>query len=243
MSWLTAVTGKAEDFLNRLDKSAAEAFHADEDELGKEQTGGLSSLSSVDPTTLTSVPSYSRQLSSSQSVPSRLHKLNPDSTMPPATSTNVPATSANVPATSTPKSVLKTAPTSVMKSTVSAGKPGVKRNSDEALFDFLNSKDSAEAVKKPLTPGSSGHSRQSSTSSTRGISKTSDVALEASSTVTAAITSETAGMLFWCSFLSRCLTFKILLMIYLTTKSLCLQNCYWEGCDLSELKKLVVSIA
>lgn len=50
-----------------------------------------------------------------------------------------------------------------------------KKDSDEALFDFLNSKDSAEATKKRVTPVSSRHhSRQSSTSSLRGGSKSMD---------------------------------------------------------------------
>ena len=53
-----------------------------------------------------------------------------------------------------------------------AGAVVKKKDSDEALFDFLNSKEPSEGGKKRVTPISSRHhSRQSSTSSLRGSGK------------------------------------------------------------------------
>ncbi|XP_013084244.2 golgin subfamily A member 5-like isoform X1 [Biomphalaria glabrata] len=138
MSWLSAVTGKAEDFLNKLDRSAADVLHVDEPKakVKPEQP----------PVQVINEPLLSPSLTPSQSVPARLNFLKEDTERSKTPShTNTLASSP-----------LQQAP----------GKNVKKKNSDEALFDFLNSKESLEASKKRRTPVSSQHhSRQSSTSS------------------------------------------------------------------------------
>ncbi|RUS70161.1 hypothetical protein EGW08_022080 [Elysia chlorotica] len=142
MSWFSAVTGKAEDLLNRLDKTAADALLTD-DVRDKPPPP-------PEPTLIESTiaPVESKPLSPSHSVPARLHHLSGE---PDASSAL-----ANTPARSLSRGPSKT---------ISAV-PVKKKSSDDALFDFLNSKDNGDGNKRLRTPVSSRHhSRQSSTSS------------------------------------------------------------------------------
>ena len=141
MSWFSAVTGKAEDLLNRLDKTAADALHAD-DIRDKPPPP-------PEPTLIEStVAIESKPLSPSQSVPARLHHLSGEADVSPSL-------------VNTPSRSLSRGPS---KTTSAA--PAKKKNSDDALFDFLNSKDNVDGNKRLRTPVSSRHhSRQSSTSS------------------------------------------------------------------------------
>ncbi|XP_059159175.1 golgin subfamily A member 5-like [Physella acuta] len=142
MSWLSAVTGKAEDFLNKLDRSAADVLHADETkpkEKPKPPPEPTLIESTADTANVTS-------LSPSLSVPARLYSLKNE-----ADRTEITGKGTNF-------------PPNPLASVQSSGKTVKKKNSDEALFDFLNSKES-EAGKKRTPTSSHHHSRQSSTSS------------------------------------------------------------------------------
>ncbi|GFN97678.1 golgin subfamily a member 5 [Plakobranchus ocellatus] len=159
MSWFSAVTGKAEDFLNRLDKSAADALHSDEvrEKLPPppEPTLIESTVGTVE----------NKPLSPSQSVPARLHHLSGE--------TDQSSSLVSAPIRSSSKTVSKTAGSAPVK----------KKPSDDALFDFLNSKDTADGSNRLRTPVSSRHhSRQSSTSSV--VSSTSKGAKSESGIVT-----------------------------------------------------------
>ncbi|XP_076464926.1 golgin subfamily A member 5-like [Babylonia areolata] len=150
MSWLTAVTGRAEDLLNKLDKSAADAFHMGEETDGsttKQPASGKTPVTSSRPSQSGGKPLSSS--SSSSNIPAQVSD---------------PARLGSSSATSTPKPGSK--PSVAVVSKPASGK---KKDSDEALFDFLNSKEPSEGSKKRVTPISSRHhSRQSSTSSMRG---------------------------------------------------------------------------
>lgn len=156
MSWFSAVTGKAEDFLNRLDKSAADALHTDEKTLSqKSQLGAQSSTAFIPSDTSGSQALHSsKPLSPSQSVPVNLHHFKEDVDKS-SSYVGGPVNNASVKTAKAPQS-----------SSLSSGKTVKKKDSDEALFDFLNSKDASDNGKKRRTPISSRHhSRQSSTSS------------------------------------------------------------------------------
>ena len=155
MSWLSAVTGKAEDFLNKLDKSAAQTFQIEDEIKAVPIESPARAEFSIGGTPFPD----SRLASSSKSVPSKLNELK-----------------ASVdPSSSIVSSPMRPAPTA--RPVVTAKKPSPvvsskqesklkKKDSDEALFDFLNSKEPVDSVKKKTTPvGSAHHSRQSSTSS------------------------------------------------------------------------------
>ncbi|KAL8610947.1 hypothetical protein ACOMHN_042564 [Nucella lapillus] len=149
MSWLTAVTGKAEDFLNKLDKSAADAFHAD-DEMA--EGGSTTQQPPLGKTAITS----SRSLQSSGKPSS-------------STTAYIPTQLSDVARLGPVASGTPTAKPGSKPSAAVVSKPvsGKKKDSDEALFDFLNSKE-PDGSKKRVTPISSRHhSRQSSTSSLR----------------------------------------------------------------------------
>lgn len=149
MSWFSAVTGKAEDFLNKLDKSAADVLHSDDSSSDQPIP--------IDPSASSSVYQdfkSSSSLSPSQSVPVNLHNLQDHTEKSSSYVSSAITKSGSATAKSTESSQTSTA------------KSVKKKNSDEALFDFLNSKDSNESGKKRRTPISSQHhSRQSSTSS------------------------------------------------------------------------------
>ncbi|XP_046561935.1 golgin subfamily A member 5-like isoform X1 [Haliotis rubra] len=149
MSWLSAVTGKAEDFLNKLDQSAATTFHHADAPPTQITTPSTQQI------TVGGSKSSSQILSSSsQSVPSRLKDLKG--------SVNPTSGFVSSPVKQTP--VKTAAPPKPAAASVSDTK--VKKDTDEALFEFLNSKDPVESKKKAATPVSSRHhSRQSSTSS------------------------------------------------------------------------------
>ncbi|XP_041353113.1 golgin subfamily A member 5-like isoform X2 [Gigantopelta aegis] len=155
MSWLSAVTGKAEDFLNKLDKSAAQTFQIED-----EVKAVLNESPARAEFTVGGSPyPDSRLASSSKSVPSKLNELK--ASVDPSTSI---VSSPVRPAPSRPAAVTvqKSSPVAPRKQELKLK----KKDSDEALFDFLNSKDPVESVKKKTTPvGSAHHSRQSSTSS------------------------------------------------------------------------------
>lgn len=157
MSWLSAVTGKAEDFLNRLDKSAADVLHTDE-------IGRLSEKHHItpEPELKTSTPSAASvgSLTPSHSVPTHLHKFGDEVGAVPAFGTSSVKASLK---TQGPPPTVNITPAA---GTQTSGKIFKKKNSDEALFDFLNSKDSSGNVKvRPTAESSRHHSRQSSTSS------------------------------------------------------------------------------
>ncbi|XP_046351332.1 golgin subfamily A member 5-like isoform X1 [Haliotis rufescens] len=151
MSWLSAVTGKAEDFLNKLDQSAATTFHHPDEPQTQITTPSTQQI------TVGGSKSSSQILSPSQSVPSRLKDLKG--------SVNPSSGFVSSPVKQTP--VKTAAPPKAAAASTSASDTKVKKkDSDEALFEFLNSKDPVESKKKAATPVSSHHhSRQSSTSS------------------------------------------------------------------------------
>lgn len=157
MSWLSGITGKAEDFLNKLDKSAAEAFHIEE------ESKAQAAISPLVSSRLEQLPTFSS--STSRTVAPSSHLSDPSSRFgtPPAT----PLTKS---VGKTVSNAAKLAPAGgTVNASGSAAPSFKKKNSDEALFDFLNSKEPSEGNKKRVTPISSRHhSRQSSTSSTRG---------------------------------------------------------------------------
>ena len=170
MSWLSAVTGKAEDLLNKLDRSAADVFHIEE-----ETAGVTKKPVTLSPLALSGQPSQpafpsSKPLSPSPSLPSRLSDTSRFG-QPTTSSTPKPTTKSS--------SLSSTGAVKAASAGPAASKPaGVtvkKKDSDEALFDFLNSKEPSEGAKKRVTPISSRHhSRQSSTSSLRGSGKTAE---------------------------------------------------------------------
>ena len=170
MSWLSGITGKAEDFLNKLDKSAAEAFHIEE------ETGRPASITPSEQSTYLAPKTSSSSISTTPSLTS----IVPSRIGPPAN-------------TSTPKvgSNAKTSNIGGVKSSTAKKKDSL---SDEALFDFLNSKEPAEGNKKRVTPISSRHhSRQSSTSSMRsGSGRTIEQNEEGVAEVTGSLTTESA---------------------------------------------------
>ncbi|XP_067682461.1 golgin subfamily A member 5-like isoform X2 [Haliotis asinina] len=149
MSWLSAVTGKAEDFLNKLDQSAATTFH------NKDTAPTQITTPSTQQITVGGSKSSSQILSSSQSVPSRLKDLK-GSVNPTSGFVSSPVKQTPVKTAAPPKPAVASVSDTKVK----------KKDTDEALFEFLNSKDPVESKKKAATPVSSRHhSRQSSTSS------------------------------------------------------------------------------
>ncbi|KAL3873305.1 hypothetical protein ACJMK2_036441 [Sinanodonta woodiana] len=156
MSWLTSLTGKAEEYLNKLDQSAAHALKTSDEEskfqesrvpLSQPDYGrGALAIQSSKSQASTSGQTVSRQtsLTPSQSVPSKLHELKQD--VDPASSWT-------------------TIPVRQSASNVSKSEPKKKMDTDEALFEFLNSPDFTDSSKKKTQAGSARHSRQSSTSS------------------------------------------------------------------------------
>lgn len=126
--------------MNRLDKTAADALHTDD---VKDKPSPPSEPTLIESTVDTV---ESKPLSPSQSVPARLHHLSGEAD--------------NSTALNTPRSLSRGASKAV------PAVPSKKKNSDDALFDFLNSKDNADGSKRLRTPvNSRHHSRQSSTSS------------------------------------------------------------------------------
>ena len=153
MSWLSGITGKAEDFLNRLDKSAGDVLHAEE--------AAGSSPSPLRESTIAEQSSYEQsygaRLGPSQSVPSKLHNMDESSSFVSGHVKSKAKASKAHNATSLSAS---------NNSHKSLKDPGKTKKEEDALFDFLNSSDSADSSKKRRTPVSSRHhSRQSSTSS------------------------------------------------------------------------------
>lgn len=162
MSWLSGLTGKAEDFLNRLDQSAADALTKDEAVKPKLSAGGNyfgatsedrqgNSWNSTPSVSTNSTPSA---LLSSRSVPSNLSDLN----------SNKPDMNSSLVSTPIKQSSKFKTITSQSPSRTNKGK-----DSDDALFEFLNSIETGNETRKksPVpVPTSSKHSRQSSASST-----------------------------------------------------------------------------
>lgn len=173
MSWLSGLTGKAEDFLNKLDQSAAQALHKAEEE------ARLNSSLPISSDIHSPAPSQStRQLAQtgSQSVPAKSSRTSGDFSSygvstpvkPTKLQTSGPSRTAKPKSTEAP--VKQTTPETTASQDVPAKK---KIDTDAALFDFLNSPEPIEVkkteppeTKKKTTPASSArHSRQSSTSS------------------------------------------------------------------------------
>lgn len=190
MSWFSAVTGKAEDFLNRLDKTAADALHSDDNPLSqKPQLGQHSSRAPILPDTSGPQALYSsKPLSPSQSVPVNLHNFKEDVDKS-SSYVSGPVNNASLKTAKAPQS-----------SSLSSGKTAKKKDSDEALFDFLNSKDASDNGKKRRTPISSRHhSRQSSTSSivsssSKGPKSEPQLVAQVESTLTANTPATTLGV-------------------------------------------------
>ena len=137
MAWLSGLTGKAENFLNSLDQTAAKVLH--EQEAHTKQTEAVSSAAASSYVAEHTPYLSQKPLTPSQSVPSKLFDYKKDD--------NTPDSSNSSP---------KTKP-----DTQSAKK---KVDKDEALFEFLNSSDPVDRRKS--TPANSArHSRQSSASS------------------------------------------------------------------------------
>ncbi|KAL4239078.1 Golgin subfamily A member 5 [Mactra antiquata] len=139
MAWLSGLTGKAENFLNSLDQTAAKVLHEKDEQMthseslsGSVQSGKKSGLTlgSASHTT----QGKSSTLSSAQSVPAKLqdlkHEVSPSGQK--------------------------------QKPEQTAGKKKVDK--DEALFEFLNSPEPTDR-RKSTPVGSTRHSRQSSSSS------------------------------------------------------------------------------
>ena len=187
MSWLTNITGKAEQFLNKIDQSAAQALHKEEEErlnLSLPLTSDVTSLGSPAPSAKDRV-----QERAAYSVPSKLSakkESNPPLFASTAIKSNNSQQSGVSGGSNTAKPNLKSAKsqsdTAVkgvpqggnipeQKASPSTGSAKKKLDTDEALFDFLNSSEPAEATKKKVVPVApppesvSRHSRQSSTSS------------------------------------------------------------------------------
>ncbi|KAK3093342.1 hypothetical protein FSP39_014263 [Pinctada imbricata] len=190
MSWLSNITGKAEEFLNKIDQSAAQALHKEEEE----QRLNLSLPLTREVTSLGSPPSSSRDHNvdrAAYSVPSKT-TFKKDNSASSFVSTPIKANKAaplvgssgvakqtgkvtvKPPADSVTKQASSTGPQGAgtqEQKTSSASAPAKKKlDTDEALFDFLNSSEPLEANKKKAAPPPSvvdppRHSRQSSTSS------------------------------------------------------------------------------
>lgn len=141
MAWLSGLTGKAENFLNSLDQTAAKVLH--ETDGTQHSTQHSTNLSQ-------------RSAKTDQSVPQ-------SSGWAPFLSQEIPVPSS--------QSATKSHATEIQDTNVSATKSKAelapvkkKSDKDEALFEFLNSPEPAE--KRKSTPVSSTrHSRQSSSSS------------------------------------------------------------------------------
>lgn len=138
MAWLSGLTGKAENFLNSLDQTAAKVLHETE---GTQRSPNLSQRSAKTDQSVPQSSGWAPFLSQEISVPSSQSATKSHATELQQ-DTNLSAT----------KSKAEQAP--VKK----------KSDKDEALFEFLNSPEPAE--KRKSTPVSSTrHSRQSSSSS------------------------------------------------------------------------------
>ncbi|OWF43826.1 golgin subfamily A member 5-like isoform X2 [Mizuhopecten yessoensis] len=177
MSWLSGLTGNVEELLNKIDQSAAGALK-NENETGY-ASGNVAGSKQSDHT---ADAASSRQYVQN---PSPIGGQGTDKSSPYVTKpirhtltglSKSPSTplQANIKQVSSPSPVQKPQ-TGAVSSVSSPQQPTVatsggkkKIDSDEALFDFLNSSDPVEATrKKSITPISSArHSRQSSTSST-----------------------------------------------------------------------------
>ena len=174
MSWLSGLTGKAENFLNKLDQSAAQALHKSEEEARLNTSLPITSEIHSPPPSLST-----RQLpqTGSQSVPSKSSRTSGDfssyglSTPVKPTKLQTSAASKTTKPRGTEPLPKQTTPEAPAVS--QEVQPKKKIDNDAALFDFLNSpepletkKAEAHETKKKTTPASSAkHSRQSSTSS------------------------------------------------------------------------------
>ena len=148
MSWLSSVVGNAEDFLNKLDKSAG-------DVLNEEANSSSAAKTQSNPGGTNLEQTNEKRLSPSQSVPSKLNTFNKDGSSSYVSSIK-----------STSKKTPKPPALSQSGSSQVAAKSGKAKKEDDELFDFLNNKDTSDSSKKRRTPASSRHhSRQSSTSS------------------------------------------------------------------------------
>lgn len=182
MSWLSGLTGNVEDFLNKIDQSAAGALKNESDT--SYASGNVSSNKQSDHT---ADAASSRQYIQNPSPigPSKLSGQGAEKSSPFVTKPIRQTLTGLSKSPSTPQANVKpgSSPSPAQKSQASAASsvsspqqlttittPGGKKkiDSDEALFDFLNSSDPVESTrKKSITPISSArHSRQSSTSST-----------------------------------------------------------------------------
>ena len=174
MSWITGLAGKAEDFLNKVDKSAATALH-------KEDNGKLNATNQIGLGPTPTTENYSPYLSQvSKPVATRPDTLSPKHADPNAMiySASVPSNLHNMDQSRMSRSAKRATPTTTTtpSGTGSARESPVRtsrKDKDEELFEFLNSKDTVDSgVKiKATTPNgksmlNGGHSRQSSVSST-----------------------------------------------------------------------------
>ncbi|XP_061173626.1 golgin subfamily A member 5-like isoform X2 [Saccostrea echinata] len=174
MSWLSGLTGKAEDFLNKLDQSAAQALTKTEEEGLLNTSLPVTSDRHSPPSSLST---RHLQQAGSQSVPAKTSRTGGDfssyGVSTPVRQSSKLQTS-GTPKTVKPKTTETTPKQAPPESNISQDVTSKKKiDTDAALFDFLNSPEPLETkktesseTKKKTTPASSArHSRQSSTSS------------------------------------------------------------------------------
>ncbi|GAB1609746.1 golgin subfamily A member 5-like [Argonauta hians] len=157
MSWLSGLTGKAEDFLNRIDQSAAEALTKEESSRANKpiinnyyaNTNPSHSGTSWE---TPKVPS----MWSSHSVPSNLNDMN-------SVNADVNSSMVSTPLKHSKKFSNLSSAAATTASSSSPTKTNTKKDSDDALFEFLNE---TTKVSSGYTSSSNKHSRQSSLSST-----------------------------------------------------------------------------
>lgn len=167
------MTGKAEDFLNKLDQSAAQALHKAEEEA---RLNSSLPISSDIHSTPSSQSSRLLAQTGSQSVPAKSSRTTGDYSSYGVSTPLKPTKlqTSGPPRTTKPKPTEAAVKQTTAEATASPDAPAKKKiDTDAALFDFLNSPEPVEVkkteppeTKKKITPASSArHSRQSSTSS------------------------------------------------------------------------------
>ena len=145
MAWLSGLTGKAENFLNSLDQKAASVLTDDSD-----QTSQRSAVVQSDPKAVRG---------------SVQHELPGASHTPYLSSQSKPSTLAVTKHADNKHSDTASGSTTPVKA--KAGDQSVKKktDTDEALFEFLNSPAEPNERKRSTPGNSTRHSRQSSSSS------------------------------------------------------------------------------
>ncbi|KAJ8308640.1 hypothetical protein KUTeg_013514 [Tegillarca granosa] len=168
MSWLSGITGKAEDFLNKLDNSAAQALNVSKSE-SESYTGTITG-------SIADHSSYKSTYSSHTGISGKSHSLPVSAKSnvgdPTSSFVSTPIKQKNVKSqvkattTGTPGGSVQSQKSSLTPDVTTTKSSKNKLDTDEALFEFLNSSEPVDNSKVKTTPGNSArHSRQSSTSS------------------------------------------------------------------------------